>query len=208
MECHTFDPLRVQQSVLSRRCMNAKRAIGWGSVADAPHDWGDMAWLTKAERRFAERSEALQTGTVSLSCSEQVAIAIAADDLWTLLDNPEMAHALTDDVVFATHIAGSPKDALGERRVTVRKLENGLLTGIVTELIAYEPTRSVSWKSLSHQHPLVTTIEILPVGDDRCVLRESCEFTVEASQRTRLEAGLRRDLLRYVSRAKDIAEAI
>jgi hypothetical protein len=163
-------------------------------------------------RRFEDRWQARQAGApqqpmVSVTVSEQVTVMVQPEKLWRLVWDPATSPLVSDDVVSAFTLPGTPAGQVGEMQMNVVACKNGTLVGTIQEVIELGPGYRAVTRDRSCLPSGTTTTLVLPVDQGGCVLRLRADQLVATESADAWRAQVQSHWLRYLTRVRELAEA-
>lgn len=119
------------------------------------------------ERRQQEQpADAPPAEPRPLSVTERIFIARPAEDVWAFVQPAETSVFTDDRVVRAFTVPGTPVGDVGEIQCQVIRFQEGVILGVLSEVVELDPGRRAVTRSLSHANESgsVTTVEPLDGG--------------------------------------------
>ena len=163
--------------------------------------------------RFEDRWQSRQDGAaqqqsmVSVTVNEQITVMVQPDKLWRLVWDPATTPLVSDDVVAAFTLPGTPAGQVGEMQMNVVACKNGTLVGAIQEVIELGPGYRAVTRSRSCAQPGTTTTLVLPLDQGGCVLRLRAEQQVPTEAADAWREQAQAYSRRYLTRVRELAEA-
>lgn len=166
-----------------------------------------MGLTERAEARFNARRSSDRQALKPVEESAQVAIPLPANVVWDFVWRAETAPLVSDNVVQAFTVPGTPIGEVGEIQCHIVRGEGGVLVGSLIEVVELDPGRRAVTRSLSTPEAAASTTEVIPAGETASVLRLSVAMTPAPGKESDLRSILQSHASTYVERVAGVLRA-